>query len=49
MMKPKMEKKKKDKIEKIRCPVCKSTMVYFRLKTHELVCRTCNHIEKMVV
>ena len=33
--------------EKKRCEKCNSTMIYVRIKTNELVCRGCGHIEKL--
>lgn len=33
--------------EKIKCPRCDSSLVYIRIKTGELVCRSCNFIEPL--
>jgi uncharacterized protein YbaR (Trm112 family) len=33
--------------EKIRCPKCNSTLAYIRIKTNEICCRSCGHIEKV--
>lgn len=30
-------------MEKTRCPKCRSTLVYFRMKLAEFVCRSCGH------
>ena len=39
----------KIKHKNTRCSECNSTFVYLRIKTNELVCRTCGHIEKVEV
>jgi len=37
-----------EKINKpIRCSNCNSTLVYIRIKTNELCCRSCGFIEKL--
>jgi exosome complex RNA-binding protein Csl4 len=35
------------KNKKRRCSRCNSTMVYIRISTNELVCRSCGNIEKV--
>jgi transcription initiation factor TFIIIB Brf1 subunit/transcription initiation factor TFIIB len=32
---------------KIRCKKCNSDQVYTRIKTNEIVCKKCGHIEKV--
>jgi len=34
-------------MEKPRCKNCNGTLIYFRIKTKEIVCRGCGHIEKI--
>jgi len=36
-----------EKIKKPRCERCDSTMVYYRIKTNDLVCRLCGHIKNL--
>jgi len=31
----------------MKCNNCNSSLVYYRIKTNELVCRTCGNIEKL--
>jgi len=33
-------------MEKIRCSKCRSTLVYIRIKTKEMVCRKCGFTEE---
>lgn len=35
-------------IKEIRCPICKSKLVYFRIKTRTLVCRSCGNEHKKI-
>jgi acetyl-CoA carboxylase beta subunit len=37
-------RKKAQETISLRCPKCDSSMTYIRLKTDELVCRTCGYI-----
>lgn len=37
-----------EKVKK-RCSKCKSTQVYIRIKSNELVCQSCGFIEKFKV
>lgn len=44
-----MKKKIEPNSNKLRCKKCNSTMTYIRLRTGELICRTCGNIEKLEV
>jgi primosomal protein N' len=32
---------------RLRCEFCDSSFVYVRIKTNELICRSCGHISKL--
>lgn len=36
-----------DEDHKLRCEFCNSAFVYVRIKTKELICRSCGHIAKI--
>jgi len=40
-------KEQKEQNEKLRCPKCKSSFGYFRIKENEWVCRSCAEISKI--
>ena len=42
-----MVKIKKKTNEQIRCEKCNSTLVYRRISSNELVCRTCGFIKQL--
>ena len=44
-----MEKEKKEKVEKLRCVKCGSSLGYLRIKDHVFVCRSCGYEDEEII